>query len=161
MQWEDFGCSEMSTNSVVRRPRVEFQLIYSQLCDFTSVSFSFFIAMPRAWGEVPDSLMYCLPSRSVLSSSPLLMWLCSVEESRLGELKERQGSSVNIPRQGAMWVHSNAKQYGALAEPSKGSLEGVNWAKGPAGICAGTQGEKEKEPQCQDKKEKQNQIPAF
>ena len=54
-----------------------------------------------------------------------------------------------------MWVHSNAKQYGALAEPSKGRLEGVNWAKGPAGICAGTQGEKEKEPQCQDKKEKQ------
>ena len=151
----------MSTGSVIRRSRFEFQLIYSQLCDFTSVSFSFFIAMPQARGETPVSLAYCLPSRSLCSSSSLLMGLCSVEESRLGERKERQGSSVNITRQGAMWVPSNAKQYGALAEPSKGRLEGVNWAKGPAGICAGTQGEKEKEPQCQDKKEKQNQIPAF
>ena len=105
--------------------------ISSQLCDFTSMSFSFLIykvvvAVPWAQGKAPDSLMYCLPSRSVLSSRSLLMWLCSMEEARLGELKERQGSSVNIKRQGAMWVHSNAKQYGALAEPSKGGLDGVN-----------------------------------
>lgn len=84
------------------------------------------IAVPWAQGKAPDSLMYCLPSRSVLSSRSLLMWLCSMEEARLGELKERQGSSVNIKRQGAMWVHSNAKQYGALAELSKGGLDGVN-----------------------------------
>lgn len=84
-----------------------------------------------------------------------------MEEARMGELRERQVSSVNIVRQGAMWVHSKAKQYGALAKPSKGRLEGVNWANGPAGICAGTQGEKEKEPQCQDKKEKQNKIPEL
>lgn len=105
--------------------------ISSQLCDFTSVSFSFLIykmglAVPRAQGKAPDSLMHCLPSRSVLSPSSLLMWLCAMEEASMGELKERQGSSVNIMRQEAMWVHSKAKQYGALAEPSKGRLEGVN-----------------------------------
>ena len=81
-----------------------------------------------------------------------------MEEARLKEWRERQGSCVNTMRQGAMWAHGKAKQCGALAELSKGRLQGVNWASGPAGICAGTQGEKEKEPQCQDKKEKQNQI---
>lgn len=80
---------------------------------------------------------------------------------------EREGSSVNIMRQGAMWVPSNAKQYGASAEPSKGMLEGVNWAKGPAGICAGTQGEKEKELSVKTRKRNKtkyqhfSQIPKF
>lgn len=81
-----------------------------------------------------------------------------MEEARLREWRERQGICINIMWQGAMWAHNKAKQCGALAEPSKGRLQGVNWAIGPASICAGTQGEKEKEPQCQDKKETQNQI---
>jgi hypothetical protein len=62
----------------------------------------------------------------------------ATEEARLGELRERRGNGVNIIRQGAMWVHSKAKQYGALVEPSKGRLERVNSISGPAGICAGT-----------------------
>lgn len=58
-------------------------------------------------------------------------------------------------------VQNKAKQYGVLANLFKGRLEGVNRTSGPAGICAGTQGKKEKEPQCQGKIEKQNKIPEF
>lgn len=76
-------------------------------------------------------------------------------------LSERRDNGINIMRQGAMWVHSKSKQYGILAEPSGGRLERVNRTNGPAGICAGTHGEKEKEPRCQDKKEKQNKIPEL
>lgn len=77
-------------------------------------------------------------------------------------LSERSVNAINIIRQGAIWVHSNSKQYGVLAEPSGGcGLERVNRTNGPAGICAGTHREKEKEPRCQDKKEKQNKIPEL
>lgn len=89
------------------------------------------------------------------------MALCDWRGQVGGTERERQGSSVNIMRQEAMWVHGKAKQYRILAEPFKGRLERVNRAHGPAGICAGTQGEKGKKPQCQAKKEKQNKIPEF
>lgn len=117
--------------------------------------------MPWARVKHLRGLFTDFPSKSVLSPSSLPMCLCVTEEARLGEVSERQGSSVNITRQGAMRVHSKAKQYGVLAEPLKGRLERVNRANGPAGICAGTQGEKEKELRCQDEKEKQNKIPEL
>lgn len=84
------------------------------------------LAVPWAQGKAPDSLLHCFLSRSVFSPGSLLMWLCAMFEARLGEWRKRQGSCVNIMRQGAMWVHSKAKQYGGLAEPCKGRLEGVN-----------------------------------
>lgn len=86
------------------------------------------------------------------------MRLDVTEETRLSE---RSGNAINIVRQGAIWVHSNSKQYGVLAEQSGGRLERVNRTNGPAGICAGTHREKEKEPRCQDKKGKQNKIPEL
>lgn len=86
------------------------------------------------------------------------MHLDSTEETRLSE---SSGNAINIIRQGAICVHSNSKQYGVLAEQSGGGLERVNRTNGPAGICAGTHREKEKEPRCQDKKEKQNKIPEL
>lgn len=115
---------------MVRRPGFEFWLHIFQLY-FISLNISFLIhnmilAVPWAQGKTPDSFRHCLPSRFMLSPRFLLMWLCAMEEARMGELRERQVSSVNIVRQGAMWVHSKAKQYGALAKPSKGRLEGVN-----------------------------------
>lgn len=76
-------------------------------------------------------------------------------------LSEGRGNGINTMRQGAMWVCRKSKQYGILAESSGGRLERVNRTSGPAGICAGTHGEKEKEPRCQDKKEKQNKIPEL
>lgn len=73
------------------------------------------LAVPRAQGKTPESLGHCLFSRFMLSPRSLLMWLYAMEEAKIRELRERQVSSVNIMRQGAMWVHSKAKQYGALA----------------------------------------------
>lgn len=120
----------MSTGSEVRRTGFEFGLCIFQLCDLSSIHFSVLLykmvlAVWWAQGKVADSIKHCLSSRSVFSPGCLPIQLCAMEGARLGEWIQRQGSRVNIMRQGAMWVPSKAKHYGALAEPSKGRLRGL------------------------------------
>ena len=68
--------------------------IYSQLRDFTSMSFSFLIykmviAGPRAQRKAPDNLIYCLLSRSVLSSSSPHMALMNGKSQAGGTERDR------------------------------------------------------------------------